>query len=192
MKITLRKAHRLVKELQSKVSVRMEQKNVHHSATDDEVRAAIEETQNASFQSVEKALKIQEAIFDIRAALHVANNQVLDDNSISTLLNRKVLVESQMRVLSTFSEPSKINDNEVLGKILRDVNDNHNSTSEHRCKYTLVHGMSSVMCDYFNKLYVVLKQEQETISDKLSYINNKLDIEIDDKYQDLFKELQVL
>ncbi|AQW88904.1 hypothetical protein pEaSNUABM50_00377 [Erwinia phage pEa_SNUABM_50] len=192
MKITLRKAHRLVKELQSKVSVRFEQKDVHHSATDDEVRAVVAETQSASFQSVEKALKVQEAIFDIRKSLQDANAKDVDGNTVDSLLNRKVLVEAQMKVLSSFREPSKTKDEEVLNKILREVKDNHESTSEYRSTYTRVSGLSSVMHDNLNTLYVTLKQEQETVSDKLAYINNKLEIEVDDKYKELFKELQVL
>ncbi|SOK58658.1 hypothetical protein [Yersinia phage fHe-Yen9-04] len=192
MKVTLRKAHRLVKELQSKVSVRFEQKDVHHSATEHEIRNAISETQTESFKSVRRALEIQEVIFYIRQSLQNANSQSVDGNTVNSLLNQKVLIEAQMKVLSSFREPSKTKDEDSINRVLREVKDNHVSTSEYRDTYTRVSGLSSVMHDNLNNLYVSLKQEQEKVSDNLAYINNKLEIEINDRYNELLKELQVL
>ena len=97
-----------------------------------------------------------------------------------------------MKLLSAFREKSKITDEEVRSRALREVQDNHTSTSEYRNNYTSVTGISAVMHDNLNSLYVQMKQEQESVSDKLAYINNKLEIEVDDKFTELFKELQVL
>lgn len=192
MKLTLRKAHRLVKELQQKAAVRFAAKAIHHSATDEEVLATIVAANSESFKSVETALAVQDAIYEIRKALQEANSKEVDGNSIDSLLNQKVLVEARMKVLAVFREKSKTTDEETRNRILREVQDNHASTSEYRNTYTQVSGLSAVMHDNLNNLYIQMKQEQESVSDKLAYINNKLEIEIDDKFAELFKELQVL
>lgn len=192
MKLTLRKAHRLVKELQSKSGLRFEQKDVHHTANEEEVKASIVAVNSANFRAVETALAVQDAISEIRVALQEANSREIDGNSIDSLLNQKVLIEARMKVLASFRDKAKVTDEEVQNKTIREVRDNHTSTSEYRNSYTRVGGISSVMHDNLNTLYVSLKQEQEGVSDKLAYINNKLEIEVDDKYKELFKELQVL
>ncbi|AFC21823.1 hypothetical protein GAP32_372 [Cronobacter phage vB_CsaM_GAP32] len=192
MKLTLRKAHRLVKELQQKSAVRFSTKRIHHTASDEEVLETIVAVNSESFKEVETALAVQDAIYEIRKALQEANSKEVDGNSIDALLNQKVLVEARMKVLSIFREKSKTTDEEVRNRVLREVQDNHASTSEYRDNYTNVSGLSSVMHDNLNGLYVQMKQEQERVSDKLAYINNKLEIEIDDKFVELFKELQVL
>lgn len=192
MKLTLRKAHRLVKELQQKTAVRFSSKAIHHSATDEEVLAAIVAANSESFKSVETALAVQDAIYEIRKALQEANSKEVDGNSVDSLLNQKVLVEARMKVLAVFREKSKSTDEETRNRILREVQDNHTSTSEYRNNYTQVAGLSAVMHDNLNGLYIQMKQEQESVSDKLAYINNKLEIEVDDKFKELFKELQVL
>lgn len=192
MKLTLRKAHRLVKELQTKSGLRFVQKIVHHTATEDEVKASIVAANSANFRAVETALAVQDAISEIRAALQEANSRDIDGNSIDSLLNQKVLIEARMKVLASFREKAKVTDEEVQNEAILEVRDNHVSTSEYRNNYTSVSGLSSVMHDNLNGLYVSMKQEQESVSDKLAYINNKLEIEVDDKYKELFKELQVL
>lgn len=192
MKLTLRKAHRLVKDLGQKAGLRFEQKDVHHSATPEEVKAAIEAVNSSNFKAVETALNVHEAINVIRAALQKANGTEIDGNSVDALLSRKVLIEGQMKVLSSFRDKMKVTDSELLAKTVREVQDMHESSSEYRSTYTRVGGISEVMHNNLNTLYVQLKQEQEGVSDKLAYINNKLEIEIDDKFVELFKELQVL
>lgn len=192
MKLTLRKAHRLVKELQQKSAFRFAGKTIHHSASDEEVLETIIAANSENFKAIETALAVQDAIYEIRKALQEANSKDVDGNSIDALLNQKVLVEGRMKLLSAFREKSKITDEEVRSRALREVQDNHTSNSEYRNNYTSVTGISAVMHDNLNSLYVQMKQEQESVSDKLAYINNKLEIEVDDKFTELFKELQVL
>jgi ribosomal protein L31E len=192
MKLTLRKAHRVVKDLTQKSGLRFEQKDVHHSASATEVQEAIQAVNSTNFKAVETALNVHEAINTIRAALQKANSTEVDGNSVDALLSRKVLIEGQMKVLASFREKAKTTDAEILAKTLREVQDNHESTSEYRSTYTRVGGISAVWTDHLNTLFVQHKQEQESVSDKLAYINNKLEIEIDDKYVELLKELQVL
>lgn len=192
MKVTLRKAHRLVKELQQKSAVRFATKAIHHSASDQEVLNTINSVNSESFNSVETALAVQDVIYEIRKSLHEANSKEVDGNSIDSLLSEKALIEGRMKTLALFREKSKTTDEENQNKILREVQDNHTSTSEYRNNYTNVSGLSAVMHDNFNSMYVQAKQDQERVSDKLAYINNKLEIEIDDKFKELFKVLQVL
>lgn len=192
MKLTLRKAHRLVKNLEQKSGFHFEQKDVHHSATPEEVHAAIASINSINFKAVETVLNVHEVINVIRGELQQANGTDVDGNSVNSLLNRKVLIESQMKVLSSFREKMKTTDAEILSTTVREVQDMHGSTSEYRSRNCRVGGISEVMHNNLNTLYVELKQEQESVSDKLAYINNKLEIEIDDKFAVLFKELQVL
>lgn len=193
MKLTLRKAHRLVKDLQSKLSIRLVSKNIHHTASPDEVQDAIALVEALNRASVEQTLDVVEAISDIRAAVQVLNARDVDGDTIDSLLNQKVQVESKMKVLSSFAYPTQVVQAERELDIHRQVQDSakHAGSGMYRNEVS-VSGQNVETHVQFNEQYVALKQEQERISDKLAYINNALHVEIDDKYAELFKTLQVL
>ena len=192
MKLTLRKAHRLVKELQGNLRIGSTRKNVHRSATEEEVADTFAAVTAINAESVKQTLDVVDAISAIREALQVANSTVIDGISIDSLLNDKVKIENKMRVLSGFSRVEETTDAERLAMIQRQVKDAQESTSEYRDSYIQINGLSADDHNVFNEQYVQLKREQETVSDKLAYINNKLEIDVDDKYKELFKVLQVL
>jgi uncharacterized protein YfkK (UPF0435 family) len=192
MKLTLRKAHRLVKELQGNLRIGSTRKNVHRSATEEEVADTFAAVTAINAESVKQTLDVVDAISAIREALQVANSTVIDGISIDSLLNDKVKIENKMRVLSGFSRVEETTDAERLAMIQRQVKDAQESTSEYRDSYIQINGLSADDHNAFNEQYVQLKREQETVSDKLAYINNKLEIDVDDKYKELFKVLQVL
>lgn len=192
MKLTLRKAHRLVKELQGNLRIGSTRKNVHRSATEEEVADTFAAVTAINAESVKQTLDVVDAISAIREALQVANSTVIDGISIDSLLNDKVKIENKMRVLSGFSRVEETTDAERLAMIQRQVKDAQESTSEYRESYIQINGLSADDHNAFNEQYVQLKREQETVSDKLAYINNKLEIDVDDKYKELFKVLQVL
>lgn len=192
MKLTLRKAHRLVKELQGNLRIGSTRKNVHRSATEEEVADTFTAVTAINAESVKQTLDVVDAISAIREALQVANSTVIDGISIDSLLNDKVKIENKMRVLSGFSRVEETTDAERLAMIQRQVKDAQESTSEYRDSYIQINGLSADDHNAFNEQYVQLKREQETVSDKLAYINNKLEIDVDDKYKELFKVLQVL
>lgn len=192
MKLTLRKAHRLVKELQGNLRIGSTRKNVHRSATEEEVADTFAAVTAINAESVKQTLDVVDAISAIREALQAANSTVIDGISIDSLLNDKVKIENKMRVLSGFSRVEETTDEERLAIIQRQVKDAQESTSEYRDSYIQINGLSAVDHNAFNEQYVQLKREQETVSDKLAYINNKLEIDVDDKYKELFKVLQVL
>lgn len=193
MKLTLRKAHRLVKDLQAKLSVRNVSKNIHHSASDDEVTETIALVEGLNRASVEQTLEVAEAISAIRSAVQVLNARDVDGDTIDSLLNAKVLVETKMRVLSSFAYPTQQVQEDRELAIRRQVSDaaKHAGSGMYHNEVS-VSGHSVESHTQFNEQYVALKQEQERISDKLAYINNALHVEIDDKYLELFKTLQVL
>lgn len=192
MKVTLRKAHRLVKELQSKLTVRFESKELHHTSVSSVIRDTVKQVNDDSAAVVERVLSTLDVVYDIRESLQKANSEVHDGISVDALLNQKAIIESKMRTLSLFSSPSKQTNEEVVSHIARSVDDNHESTSEYRDVYTRVTGVSPLQHNEFNKQYVALKKEQETVSDKLAYLNNKLEIEINEEFVTLLEELQVL
>jgi len=192
MKLTLRKAHRLVKELQSNLRIGSTRKNVHRSASNEEVSDTFAAVTAINAEAVKQTLSVVDAISEIREALQAANSTVIDGISIDSLLNDKVKIENKMRVLSGFSRIEDETDAERLAIIQRQVKDAQESTSEYRDSYILVSGLSSVDHNRFNEEYVQLKRQQEIVSDKLAYINNKLEIDVDNKFQELFKALQVL
>lgn len=192
MKLTLRKAHRLVKELQGNLRIGSTRKNVHRSATEEEVADTFAAVTAINAESVKQTLDVVDAISSIREALQAANSTVIDGISIDSLLNDKVKIENKMRVLSGFSRVEETTDEERLAVIQRQVKDAQESTSEYRDSYIQINGLSAVDHNAFNEQYVQLKREQETVSDKLAYINNKLEVDVDDKYKELFKVLQVL
>jgi len=192
MKLTLRKAHRLVKELQGNLRIGSTRKNVHRSATEEEVADTFAAVTAINAESVKQTLDVVDAISAIREALQAANSTVIDGISIDSLLNDKVKIENKMRVLSGFSRVEETTDAERLAMIQRQVKDAQESTSEYRDSYIQINGLSADDHNAFNEQYVQLKREQETVSDKLAYINNKLEIDVDDKYKELFKVLQVL
>lgn len=192
MKLTLRKAHRLVKELQTHLRISSARKNVHRSATEEEVASTFATVTVLNEAAVKQTLDVVDAISSIRESLQAANSTVIDGISIDSLLNDKVKIESKMRVLSGFSRVEETSDAERLLVLQRSVKDAQESTSEYRDSYINVQGLSAVDHNKFNKQYVLLKHEQEIVSDKLAYINNKLEIELDDKFNELFKVLQVL
>lgn len=191
MKLTLRKAHRLVKDLQSKLGVRTITKSVHHSAEFDEVKNTIKLVEALNCASVEQTLQVVDAISDIREAVQVLNSREVDGNTIDALLNAKAKVESKMKVLSGFSYPSQNEQKAREVAIHRQVDDAKKLSSGYFNDVS-VSGFNVEDHNVFNEQYVSLKQEQESISDKLAYINNSLQVEIDDKYLELFKTLQVL
>lgn len=193
MKLTLRKAHRLVKDLQTKLSVRGIAKTIHHSADADEVSATIALVEGLNRASVEQTLDVAAAISEIRAAVQVLNSRNVDGDTIDSLLNAKVLVETQMKVLSAFSYPTQQVQEDRELAISRQVQDiaKHAGSGMYNNEVS-VSGHSVHAHTLFNQQYVALKQEQERISDKLAYINNSLQVEINDKYLELFKTLQVL
>lgn len=193
MKLTLRKAHRLVKDLQSKLNVRNVSKNIHHSASADEVQDTIALVEALNRASVEQTLDVVEAISDIRAAVQVLNARDVDGDTIDSLLNAKVQVESKMKVLAQFAYPTQQDQASRELSISRQVQDSakHAGSGMYHNEVT-VSGHNVATHTEFNEQYVALKQEQERISDKLAYINNALHVEIDDKYAELFKTLQVL
>lgn len=192
MKLTLRKAHRLVKELQSNLRIGSTRKNVHRSASNEEVSDTFAAVTAINAEAVKQTLSVVDAISEIREALQAANSTVIDGISIDSLLNDKVKIENKMRVLSGFSRVEDETDKERLALIQRQVKDAQESTSEYRDSYILVSGLSSVDHNTFNEEYVQLKRQQEIVSDKLAYINNKLEIDVDNKFRELFKALQVL
>ena len=191
MKISLRKAHRLVKDLQTKIASRPTGRTLHHTSDEAEVLKVISEVEKANAESIETSLKVVEAISDIRSAVQTLNAKDVDGNSIDSLLNRKVQIESKMKVLATFGTPTKeTQDNRVLN-IKRQVLDSNKTTNVYASDAT-VNGYNVSTSLAFNAQYVELKKEQEEVSDKLAYINNLLQVEIDDVYKDLFTKLQVL
>lgn len=193
MKLTLRKAHRLVKDLQTKLSVRGVAKTIHHSANAVEVYATIALVEGLNRASVEQTLDVAAAISEIRTAVQVLNARDVDGDTIDSLLNAKVLVETQMKVLSAFSYPTQQVQEDRELAISRQVQDiaKHAGSGMYNNEVS-VSGHSVHSHTLFNQQYVALKQEQERISDKLAYINNSLQVEINDKYLELFKTLQVL
>jgi|AGFT01.1.fsa_nt_gi hypothetical protein len=193
MKLSLRKAHRLVKDLQSHLSVRVGAAKLHHSADEEEILAVISAVENSNKLSVVQSLIVVEVISEIRAAVQALNSQVVDGDSIDSLLNRKVQIESKMRVLAQFTAPSKDSQEKRVLNIKRQVQDAaKNSGSMYSNSEVQVAGYAVEDHNDFNEVYVELKQEQETVSDKLAYINNLLQVEIDDKHKPLLKALQVL
>lgn len=193
MKLTLRKAHRLVSELQSKLSVSAYPQNLHHSSTEEEIREVIHAVESANKRSVEQSLLVAEAISNIRSAVQERNMQVLDGDSVDSLLARKVLIESQMRVLAAFSSPSTDVQEKRVIAITRQISDAaKNPSSVYSANGVTVRGYAIEDHNEFNQKYVELKKEQERVSDKLAYINNSLTVEVDDKFAELFITLQVL
>ena len=191
MKISLRKAHRLVKDLQPKIASRGIARSIHHSSDEAEVLKIIGEVETANAESVETALQIVEAISSIRSAVQALNSKEVDGNSIDSLLNRKVQIESKMKVLAGFATPSKDTQENRILTIKRQVQDSANTANVYASDAT-VNGYNVETSHAFNAKYVELKKEQEEVSDKLAYINNLLQVEIDDVYKELFTKLQVL
>lgn len=191
MKISLRKAHRLVKDLQPKIASRGVTRTIHHSSDEAEVLKIVGEVETANAESVETALRIVDAISSIRSAVQVLNSKDVDGNSIDSLLNRKVQIESKMKVLAGFSSPTKDTQENRILNITRQVLDSNKVTNPYGSDAT-VNGHNIETSLAFNAKYVELKKEQEDVSDKLAYINNLLQVEIDDVYKELFTKLQVL
>lgn len=192
MKVTLRKAHRLVNELNRKLTVRAANKVVHQSASDEEVQNVIAVVEGIHKAAVEQALLVAEAVSEIRLAVQVANSRKVDGDTVDSLLNKKVQIETKMRILSQFSSVQTETQEERVKGIVNEVQDIRNSTYEYRNTNVIISGSNVDAHNAFNAQYVELKQEQERVSDKLAYINNKLEIEVDDKFEELFKVLQVL
>lgn len=191
MKISLRKAHRLVKDLQTKIASRPTGRVLHHTSDEAEVLKIVGEVETANAEAVETALRIVESISDIRSAVQALNAKDVDGNSIDSLLNRKVQIESKMKVLASFATPPKdTQDNRILS-IKRQVLDSNKTINPYASDATVT-GYNVETAHAFNAQYVELKKEQEEVSDKLAYINNLLQVEIDDVYKDLFTKLQVL
>lgn len=191
MKISLRKAHRLVKDLQPKIASRGVTRSIHHSSDESEVLKIIGEVETANAESIETSLQIVEAISSIRSAVQVLNAKEVDGSSIDSLLNRKVQIESKMKVLAGFATPSKDTQENRILTIKRQVQDSANTANVYASDAT-VNGYNVETSHAFNAKYVELKKEQEEVSDKLAYINNLLQVEIDDVYKELFSKLQVL
>lgn len=192
MKVTLRKAHRLVNELNRKLAVRAQNKIVHQSASDEEVQNVIAVVEGIHKAAVEQALLVVEAISEIRLAVQAANGRKVDGDTVDSLLNKKVQIEAKMRILSQFSSVHTETQDERVKGFINKVQDTRNSTYEYRDTNVIISGSNVDAHNAFNAQYVELKKEQESVSDKLAYINNKLEIEVDDKFAELFKVLQVL
>ncbi|EAR2661142.1 hypothetical protein SEPL_515 [Salmonella phage SE_PL] len=193
MKLSLRKAHRLVKDLQNHLSVRDQPQTIHHSADEQEILDTIDLVESRNAEAVYTALHVVEAISAIRAGVQALNAKEVDGDSVDSLLNKKVQIESKMRVLAAFAVAPKDTQEKRVLAIKRQVQDAASNAGQmYSNSDVVVRGQSISTQQHLNDLYVALKQEQEVVSDKLAYINNLLQVEIDDSYADLFKKLQVL
>lgn len=192
MKVTLRKAHRVVNDLQQKLSVRQSAQTIHHSADENEVLISLSSVEDKNKASVVTALQVADVISEIRKSVSVLNNTELDGNSINALLAEKAVVETKMRILYGYANISTDTQEQRILNVKRKVKDAANQAGSMYSNDVTVTGVSIATHNEFNQQYVELKKEQEAIIDKLSYLNNALQVEIDDKYSSLFKELQVL
>lgn len=194
MLVSLRKAHKIVTELQKHLNVRGINKSIHHSSFEDEAKKVVQSVYLQNKEYAEKAIQVADTVSSIRRAVQLMNNTQVDadGNTIDFMLTEKVLVESKMKLLSSFSAPARFTDEERLADILREVKDNHESTSEYRSLVTQVSGVSEEVHNEFNTMYRTLKQQQEEIIDKLAYMNNNFKIELSDAEVTLLKELQII
>lgn len=193
--MTLRKAHKLVKQLED-VKFFNEVKKIHHSASTEDIKRAIKEAETINEKTINNKLLVKELISVIRFAVQNANKQESENlASIDFLLTQKVLIENQMKVLSEFSKISTSSiqtDAEKFLRLQNEVQDTHNSTSDYRENYVNVTGVSESAAKEFNKKYVELKKQQESIIDELSQANNSRTIFIADDYLELLQELQLV
>lgn len=189
MKVSLRKAHRLVNDLQHNLGIRSTSQVIHHTADDTEVLSTLDAVQTKNKTAVQTALRVSEAISDIRKAVSVLNNTDVDGNSINTLLAEKALIESKMRILAEYAVPSTNTQQKRELDLKRKVKDSQPTSY---ASAAVANGVSVLSHNEFNVQYVELKKQQEQVTDKLAYINNYLQVEIDDTYNALFTELQVM
>lgn len=196
MKATLRKAHKLVSTLQAHISVKSVTESIHKSTAKMDVKGIMEEVQSKFDKNLDRSLAVVDTINFIRTEVQKKNSLVVDGDSIDLLLTRKAHVESQMKVLAQFASLDNKPDNEKeLSKLTQKILDmNENTGNSLYGRSDTNHTFTSISEETFvssNAKYVELKEEQETISDKLAYLNNKLEIELSEAQHKFLKSLQV-
>ena len=196
MKVTLRKAHKLVSTLQQHIAVKPVNEVVHKSTTRSDLIAIIEDVQSKFNKNLGRSLAVVDTINYIRSEVQKKNSLLVDDVSIDMLLTRKAYVESKMKVLAQFSSLENKPDNEKEAiRLLQKIDDMKSDTGTSMYgRSETIHTFTSISEETFinfNTKYVELKEEQETISDKLAYLNNKLEITLSDDQHKFLKSLQV-
>ena len=192
MKVTLRKAHRLVKTLEQHTKVQFQGKSLHSSVDDERVIDAVKEVHALNAKKIEIAMQLNADIYNIRALIQAKNSVIVDDLSIDSLLNDKAYIENKLRILnSVASKEAVVSTEEQYEIAIQRVQDARTVTQMHGDKNVVIQGYSSDLQNDLNAQLFDLKQSLEVLNDRLGYMNNFLTIELPDDMLALYKELKI-
>lgn len=194
MKMTLRKAHRLVKTLEQNCGVQFTNKNVHGSVSPEELGSIVSNVYSSNEDKIFIALQLIDSISNIRSLVQQKNAVVLEDGfSIDTLLNKKANLEMHLRLRKQVaSNPTDETDESVFKLLVRSAQDALTINSPYASARNIdVGGFSATLQNKLNGEIYDIKKELEEVTDKLAYANNYLTIELDDGMMNFFKELKI-
>lgn len=206
MNLTLRKAHKITKQLEELVSTTrssLQQDTVQGDITITDLVDANDRWNERFKNHVENRLNIIDILYRIRARIAIINSRKNNDGeSIDTLVTRKNCVEQKMQAVSFANQ--KWDSNTHIDPNIRYQNDlTYSEAQSQRTSITTsdtrknfhrlsIGNLTEDNYTGYNELYVDLKREQEQITDKLAYMNNFHQIELTDDEVEFLTSLQLI
>lgn len=195
MKMTLRKAHRLVKTLEQNLSVKMQVKVVHASLTETELRKEFDSLRMENSIRISNTMSIINHVETIRGLLQEKNAVIFDEagESINSLLNAKAHIENRLRMIKQIAaEETHQTDDQKFSDVVRTAKDVLTSNSVYNtARVVTIDGYpSSVQNGFYEQIYG-LKKELEEITDRLAFANNLLTIELPDDMIQFHRDLKI-
>lgn len=194
MKLTLRKAHAIVKQLQRTNVIAPQSASINSSMETDAVDAVIAAVSTKHAAQIELQLRVVGVMYAIRGAVQDLNSGMHaiggDNYSIDVLLNEKALIERKLSTLSAFSGINAFSDDIA-------VRDNLIAVAKGEEKHygrsmSSFSDMQKAQKEQFRESYYDEKRKLEGVVEKLAVLNNSISLELTEEEVELLKTLRII
>lgn len=200
MEITLKKAHKIVTELQNKMAKSLEAKNVHRLSltTFNEVQAEVVEHLEKNEEILERLLKLSELAAYLRKSIKKENLREVGSNeeSVESIMHRKATAENVIRILRNYTTRLDTTQADVVSakwKEAQEASGDKGSLYSQAQQYVTLQAIVSpeVHNEMLEKVKKA-KEEQEYCVDRLGVLNNTLTVVLSEEDVALLKEVDIL
>lgn len=195
-KINLRKLHAVLKQLDREVQINNHvQCELMDGAKLESIKASLKKASDDKMQEYNSVLALVSLRAKLRAAVQQMNLVVRPvsgtDVSITSLLNRKAELDAVLFVTSDYSgNAAQRSDEDTTARIVAQLRQNEKNT----------YGSDSINVRFFSTEHVQTlrdvnynaKKELETVLDKLSVLNNILEVELQDDEVLILQNLRII
>lgn len=200
MEITLKKAHKIVTELQNKMNKPLESKNVHRLGLDtfNAVQAEVIEHLAKNAAIINRSLVIGELVAYLRKSIKKENLRLIGSNeeSIESIMHRKATAENVIRTLRNYTSRLDTTQDDIIStkwKEAQEASGDKGGLYGQAQQYVTLQSIVSPevhneMLEQFKKA----KEEQEYCVDRLGVLNNTLTVVLSDEDVALLKEVDIL